>query len=148
MLTRRFVLLIAAIVLATRFAPPMFAQPMLINPALVNSPVEPGTPPSPPTTADKRVENSEQLRVAMRKLEATGDTDAAAAQEVAFRQTRDAVLTQQATVEQQVKDAEARKADLESQLTSPPPADKQYKFADLERLKDEVAAGVARASLV
>ena len=69
-----------------------------------------------PTVADKRAENAEQLRVAMRKLEANDPTDSAAAQEVAFYQTREAVLAQQEAVEQQIKDLEARKAELEAQL--------------------------------
>ncbi|MEO7402175.1 MAG: hypothetical protein ABIU95_00735, partial [Burkholderiales bacterium] len=147
--------MIAAIVLAAWLAPRSFAQPMLINPALVNGPaqgtgpVEPGTPPpAQPTTSDKRAENSEQLRVAMRKLEANGGSDSAAAQEVAFRQSRDAVLTQQDAVEQQIKDSQARKAELESQLNTPQPAGKLYKFADLDRLKDDVAAARARASMI
>ncbi len=117
---------------------------MLINPSLTGSPVEPGTPP-PPSVADKRSENAEQLRVAMRKLEANGASDTATAQEVAFYQSREALLTQQDTVEQQIKDLESRKAFLEELKQSPRPDSKQYKFADLDQMKDDLAAEQARA---
>jgi potassium-dependent mechanosensitive channel len=152
MLTRRtFIQFFVAVTVSGWLALAAHAQPMLINPALSNSPVEPGAPPPPPQTpsvADKRSENAEQLHLAMRKLDANGANDTAAAQEVAFHQTRDAVLTQQDAVEQQVNDLNARKAEMEKQLNSPPPADKQYTFADLDRIKDEIAAAVARANLV
>ena len=152
MLARRnFIQFFAVLTISGWLALASHAQPMLINPALSNSPVEPGAPPPPsqtPSVADKRSENAEQLHLAMRKLDANGANDTAAAQEVAFHQTRDAVLTQQEAVEQQVKDLEARKAEMEKQLNSPLPADKQYTFADLDRIKDEVAAAQARASLV
>lgn len=134
------------------------SQPMLINPALVSGQAEATTPvvpasagaakPPAPAIAEKRAENAEQLRIAMRKLEANGASDTATAQEVAFYQTRDAVLAQQDAVEQQVKDLESRKADLETRFKNPPPTDKQYKFADLDRLKDDLAADQARASLI
>jgi small-conductance mechanosensitive channel len=123
------------------------AQPMRINPAPNGGPVTPA-PSASPSVEEKRAENAEQLRVAMRKLDANGVTDAATAQEVAFYQTRDAVLAQQDIVEQQVKDLEARKAEFEAQLKSPPPENKQYKFSELDRLKDDLAAEQARASLV
>lgn len=133
-------------------------QPMLINPALVSGQAETTTSAAPaaagaakpaaPAIAEKRAENAEQLRIAMRKLEANGASDTATAQEVAFYQTRDAVLAQQDAVEQQIKDLESRKADLETRFKNPPPIDKQYKFADLDRMKDDLAAEQVRASLI
>lgn len=144
---RRFTFFSTVAFIAATFASGAFAQPTLINPALPITPAVPAVPQSP-SVADKRSENSEQLHLAMRKLDASGANDTAAAQEVAFHQTRDTVLTQQAAVEQQVKDLEARSAEMEKQLNSPPPTDKQYTFADLDRIKDEIAAAQARASLV
>ena len=84
----------------------------------------------------------------MRRLDANGGTDTAAAQEVAFLQTREAVLAQQASVEQQFKDLETRRIELEGQINSPPPDNKLYTFADLDRLKDDVAGEEARATLL
>jgi small-conductance mechanosensitive channel len=118
------------------------AQPTLIDPAPTGAPAV-----AAPSLADKRAENAEQLRIAMRKLEANGATDAVAVQEVAYYQTRDALLTQQEAIEQQIKDTESRKAEMEARVESPPVDTKQYKFADLDKLKDDVAAAQARASL-
>jgi small-conductance mechanosensitive channel len=130
------------------------AQPMLINPASLTTPVESPAPapaaaaPAPaPSMADKRTENAEQLRVAMRKLEANGANDAAAAQDVAYFQTREAILAQQDAVEQQIKDLEARRAELDAFVKSPSAQNKEYKFADLDRMRDDLAAETARASL-
>lgn len=159
---RRFVSFFAAgsFVLVLALVAP--SQPMLINPALVSgaaeasgatpaaaTPAAPSAAPTPttPTIADKRAENAENLRIAMRKLETNGGTDSATAQEVAFYQSRDAVLAQQDAVEQQIKDLESRKADLETRFKAAPPTDKQFKFADLDRMKDDLAAEQARASL-
>jgi small-conductance mechanosensitive channel len=148
MLARRYFIYILAIAaFATRWVSNSAAQPMLINPAQTAGQSAAPSPP-PPSVEEKRAENAEQLRVAMRKLEANGAADTATAQEVAYFQTRDAVLTQQDVVEQQVKDLESRKAELEGQLKSPPPDDKQYKFADLDRLKDDLAADETRATLL
>lgn len=134
------------------------AQPALINPALVSNSITPEAPPAnttpaaaaptAPTLADKRAENAEQLRIAMRKLDANGASDTATAQEVAFFQTRDAVLAQQDAVEQQIKDLESRKADTEARSKNPPSTDKQYKFADLDRMKDDLAAEQARSRMI
>lgn len=135
------------------------AQPTLINPALMGaSPVEPAAAttatgstaeaPAVPTVADKRAENAEQLRVAMHKLEVNGAADTATAQEVAYFQTRDAVLAQQDAVEQQIKDLESRKADTEARMKNPSTTDRQYKFADLDRMKDDLAAEQARSRLI
>ena len=146
-LRRHFVSFIAFVVLIGGFAAEASSQPMLINQALTGSPVEPGKPPTP-SIAERRVANVEQLRIAMHKLETNGATDTVATQEVAYYQTREAVLAQQDAVEQQVKDLETRKAELEAQLKSPPPDDKQYKFADLDRMKDDLAAEQAHAGLV
>jgi potassium-dependent mechanosensitive channel len=142
---RRFTFFSVVAVFAAMFSSGALAQPTLINPAL---PIAPAAPAPPPTVAEKREENSAQLRIAMRKLETNGAPDPAAAQEIAYYQTRDAVLAQQDAVEQQVKDLEARKTELESHLKSPPPNDKQYKFADLDRMRDDVAAEKARTSLL
>lgn len=154
---RRFVSFFAASSFVLVLALTAPGQPMLINPALVSTPAEATTPvvtadavaakPAAPAIAERRAENAEQLRIAMRKLEANGASDTATAQEVAFYQTRDAVLAQQDAVEQQIKDLESRKADLETRFKNPPPSDKQYKFADLDRIKDDLAAEQARASL-
>jgi small-conductance mechanosensitive channel len=145
-LRRQFVLYFAAVALIAGLALKTAAQPMLVNQALTGSPVEPG--PQPPSIAEKRTENAEQLRIAMHKLETNGATDTVATLEVAYYQTREAVLAQQDAVEQQVKDLESRKAELEAQLKSPPPDDKQHKFADLDRMKDDLAAEQAHAGLV
>lgn len=142
---RRFAPYIAVFTLVLRLALETVAQPLLINPGFAGSPVEPG---KPPTVADKRAENSEQLRLAMRKLETNGASDSASAQEVAYYQTRDTVLAQQDAVEQQIKDLESRKAELENQLKTSPASDKPYTFIDLDRLKDDLAAEQARANLV
>jgi potassium-dependent mechanosensitive channel len=128
------------------------AQPMLINPASLTSPVESGAPAPPvaapaPSITDKRSENSEQLRVAMRKLEANGANDAAAAQDVEYLQTREAILGQQESVQQQIKDLETRRAELDAFVKSPPAQNKEYKFADLDRMRDDLVAETARASL-
>jgi potassium-dependent mechanosensitive channel len=141
---RRFISFSAAVLFVALVAVPATAQPQLINPRMIGAPTEP----APPTVAEKRDENAAQLKLAMRKLETNGGVDAATAQEIAFYQTRDTVLAQQDAVAQQKKDLEARKVELESQLKSPPPSDKEYKFADLDRVKDDLAAEQARASLV
>ena len=143
---RQLVLYLAAVALIAGLALETAAQPVLINPAFTGSPVEPG--PQPPSIAEKRTEIAEQLRIAMHRLETNGATDTVATQEVAYYQTREAVLAQQDAVDQQVKDLESRKAELDAQLKSPPPDDKQYKFADLDRMKDDLAAGQAHAGLV
>ena len=125
------------------------SQPLLVGPALQTaspSPVEPGTPPKP--LADKRSQNAEQLRIAQLKLDTSGATDKAAAQEVAFYRTREAVLAQQEAVAQQIKDSTARKAKLEAQLKAPPAIDKACTFAELDRLKDDLAGDQARADLL
>jgi len=141
---RRFTLFFVAFTPPAVIATCALAQSALLNPA---PPITPTTP-QPPTVAEKREENSAQLKIAMRKLETSGASDTVVAQEVAYYQTRDAVLAQQDGVEQQIKDLEARKAELESQLKSPPPIDKLYKFADLDRMKDELASEESRASLL
>ncbi len=92
------------------------------------------------------------LRLAQRKLESGDSSDAAATQEVAHFQSILAVLAQQQAVEQQIKDLEARKAELELQLNKAPQRDKDvaegFSFVELDRLKDELAAEKARASLI
>jgi small-conductance mechanosensitive channel len=146
---RRIVVSIFASSLVCSFALVAHAQPALIGPVLSTpSPVEPGPVPPPPTAATKRAENAEQLQIAMRKLETNGSSDVAAEQEVAFYKTREAVLTQQDAVEQQIKDLESRKVELEAQLKSPVVENKQYTFADLDRMRDDLAAEQARANLV
>ncbi|HVT28609.1 MAG TPA: hypothetical protein VHE81_11400, partial [Lacipirellulaceae bacterium] len=124
------------------------AQHTLLTPALPtnSSPVEPGAPPVP--LADKRAQNAEQLRLAQRKLDTSGKSDKVAAQEVAYYQTREAVLAQQDAVEQQIKDLKSRKAALEGQLKAPSANEKACTFAELDRLKDTLAADQARMALL
>jgi small-conductance mechanosensitive channel len=120
----------------------------LIGPSTETAPVEPGAP--APTPEDKRAENAANLQVALRKLESGGAGDNAAAYEVAFYQSREAVLTQQEGVEQQIKDLLARKVELEAQLKSTALGESatDLTFAELDQLKDELAAEEARANLV
>jgi len=124
------------------------AQPLLLGPSLTSDSITPETPAAP--TAAVRAENSEHLQVALRKLEAGGSADSAAAHEVAFYQTREAVLTQQEAVEQQIKDLTSRKAELDTQLKSSAMGEilPTCTFAELDRLKDELAAEEARLNLV
>src|SRR6476660_5617357 len=146
--SRRFVFSVALATLAVGVATTLNAQPTLLGPALTNananpapSPVVPGSP--APALTDQRAQNAEQLRLAQRKLEANGTTDRAAAHEVAYLQTRDAILAQRAGVEQQIKDLNTRKARIDSQLKSPPAPDKAPTFAALDRMKDELATAKA-----
>jgi small-conductance mechanosensitive channel len=103
---------------------------------------------APPS--DKRAENAEQLRLAQRMLEVDA-ANTAAAQQVAHYQSILAALAQQDVVDQQIKDLHSRKAELEKQLNAPATAESQqgvHSFVELDRLKDELAAELARASLV
>jgi len=125
------------------------AQPVLIGPALQSSsPVEPGPAPASATPTEKHAQNAERLRLAQRQLEANGASDNTAAQEVAFYRTREAVLAQQDVVEQRIKDLESRKIELEAQLKSPQAIDKACTFAELDRMKDDLAADQSRDALV
>jgi small-conductance mechanosensitive channel len=126
------------------------APPVVIGPgASNNNSVTPETRVTTPTLGAARAENAEHLRIALGKLEAGGGKDSAAAHEVAFYQTREAVLTQQEAVEQQIKDLQMRKSELESQLKWPAVGEDPatYNFAELDRLKDELAAEEARLNL-
>jgi small-conductance mechanosensitive channel len=80
-------------------------------------------------------------------LQASGSKDAVASQEVAFYQTRGAVFAQQEAAEQQIKDLQSRKADIEA-YTKKPLGDKKFKFADLDRMKDDLASEQSRAGLL
>jgi small-conductance mechanosensitive channel len=125
------------------------AEPFLIGPSADTTPVEPATDaPTPPE--NKRAENAAHLQVALRKLESTGAADSATAQEIAHYQTRDAVLAQLDAVEQQIKDLEARKAELDGQLKAPTPTGENAacSFVELDGFKDELAADEARLNLV
>jgi potassium efflux system protein len=149
--SRRVVLPIATVLLAAGLSAVTNAQPALIGPALTGantntSPVIAG--PVAPALTDVRAQNAEQLRLAQRKLEANGATDKAAAHEVAFLQTRDAILAQRSAVEQQVKDLTSRKARIESQLKSPQAPDKPPTFADLDRMRDDLATAQAKDALL
>jgi small-conductance mechanosensitive channel len=146
--SRRVVLLVAATSFGVGVSLPSVAQPLLLGPATTNttSPVVPG--PTAPALTDVRAQNAEQLRLAQRKLEVNGAADKAAAREVAFLQTRDAILAQRAAVEQQIKDLNSRKERIESQLKSPKAPDKPPTFADLDRMKDDLATGEAKAALL
>jgi small-conductance mechanosensitive channel len=126
------------------------AQPTLTFPAHSESAQSAPAPADP--AAAKREQNAELLRLAQRKLESGGSSDAAATQEVAHYQSILAVLAQQQAVDGQIKDLEARKLELEEQLKSAGAPDAQaaegYSFVELDRLKDELAAEKARASLI
>jgi potassium-dependent mechanosensitive channel len=140
------------------FSIPAFGQKLLIGPALpsaaaaeapvAESPAQATLQTAQSAQPDKRAQNTEQLRLAQRKLEIGGAADKSAAQEVAYYQTREAVLAQQEAVAQQIKDATARKAKLEAQLKAPPAIEKEYTFADLDRLKDDLATDQARTALL
>jgi potassium-dependent mechanosensitive channel len=147
LVSRRFVLFVASALLVIGGSSPCGAQPFLIGPAEVSpsSPVTPG--PTAPALTDVRAQNAEQLRLAQRKLEANGATDKVAAREVAYLQTRDAILAQRAAVEQQIKDLKSRKERIESQLKSPPVPDKAPTFADLDLMKDALSTSEAKAAL-
>jgi small-conductance mechanosensitive channel len=130
-------------------------QPQLTMPApataSINPPLAAETADSIEPVADKRAENEKQLRLAQRKLEAGDGSDSAAAQQFAHFQTVAAVLAQQEVVTQQIKDLESRKAELENQSKSPVAGDGENRiasFVELDRLKDDLAAEQARASLV
>src|SRR4051812_13298293 len=146
--SRRIVLFVASasfVFGATSWA---IAQPLLVGPALTNSesPVVPG--PTAPALTDERAKNAEQLRLAQRMLEINGATDKVAAREVAYLQTRDAILAQRAAVEQQIKDLNSRKARIEAQLKSPKAPDKAPTFGDLDIMKDNLATAEAQAALL
>src|SRR5882757_4551625 len=150
LVSRRVVLFVASALLAIGFSARTGAQPVLIGPALTNSsgsssPVVPG--PVAPALTDVRAQNAEQLRLAQRKLETNGATDKVAAREVAYLQTRDAILAQRSAVEQQIKDLKSRKERIESQLKSPPVPDKAPTFADLDLMKDALSTSEAKAAL-
>ncbi len=147
--SRRVVFFVASALLVFGFSAATDAQPLLIGPAATNSsnsPVVPG-PTTPPLT-DERAQNAEQLRLAQRKLETNGAADKVAVREVAYLQTRDAILAQRAAVEQQIKDLSSRKERIETQLKSPQAPAKAPMFADLDRMKDDLATGQAKAALL
>ncbi len=105
-----------------------------------------------PFAVEKRAENAELLRVAQRRLEAAGPDNSAAVQEVAVYQSLDSVLAQQEVVQQQIKEFTTRHTELETaaQAAKIDPAQNSTlpTFADLDRLKDEMATEEARARLV
>src|SRR3712207_3561538 len=74
------------------------AEPLILGPPAAKAPTTPATatpPAATPTAAETaRAANAEHLQVALRKLQAGEAGDSAAAHEVAFYQTREAVLTQ------------------------------------------------------
>ena len=157
----RFVRSIDAIclVIACALSPPNIgsAQPLLTIPGVAQGPTEEqaakGGASATEEVVEKRAENAEQLRVAQRKLESTDPTNSEAAQgvaqEVALYQSIDAVLAQQVAVDQQKQVLVVRKRELETQLqtaTTAEPATAQS-FADLDRLRDELAAERGRATL-
>lgn len=146
--SRRVVLFVATVLFVIGVPRPTVAQPLLVGPATTNSasPVVPG--PTARALTDERAQNAEQLRLAQRRLETNGGADKAAAREVAYLQTRDAILAQRAAVEQQIKDLNSRKARIEAQLKSPQAPDKAPTFADLDRMKDDLATSQAKAALL
>src|SRR5262245_12982822 len=84
---------------------------------------------TPQPIAEKRAENAEQLRVAQRRLESGDPTDGAAAQNVALLQSLDAALAQQQAVQQQIKDLEKRKHELETQIQTAAADDAKATFS-------------------
>src|SRR5690348_5220769 len=108
---------------------------------------QPTPAPPAPSLSDKQSDNAKLLLVAQQKLQTAGPKDPVASQEVAFYQTRGAVLAQQEAVEQQIKDLQSRKSDIEA-WTKKPLGDKKFKFADLDRMKDDLASEQSRASLL
>jgi small-conductance mechanosensitive channel len=144
----RFVFASISIVAALAIAAASLAQspPNSTNSSTAPIPAEA----APQPVADKRAENAELLRVAQRRLESGDPTDGTAAQTVALFQSLDAVLAQQQAVEQQIKDLETRKRELEGQLQSATAAAAKasFSFVELDELKDELAAEQARSSLV
>jgi hypothetical protein len=105
-----FLLLIAALAISS--ASRAQSAPAPATPATASAPAEA----SPQPVAEKRAENAELLRVAQRRLESGDPTDGTAAQTVALFQSLNAVLAQQQAVQQQIKDLEARKHELEGQI--------------------------------
>jgi potassium efflux system protein len=121
------------------------------SPAPVNGPPADATQPAPAQPAaslsDKQSDNAKLLLVAQQKLQTAGQKDPVASAEVVFYQTRGAVLAQQEAVEQQIKDLQSRKSDIEA-WTKKPLGDKKFKFADLDRMKDDLASEKSRAALL
>lgn len=131
-------------------APTAQPAPATLHPAAGQLPTP--TSETTPEVVDKRAANAELLRIAQRRLEATGPDDSAAVQAVALYQSIDSVLAQHEAVEQQIKDFKTRLADLETaaQVAKQEPATNSEPptFVDLDRLKDEKATEEARARLL
>ena len=146
--------LLAPIVILLGIDLPALGQPLLTIPKLAAGNVEPAAvePEAFAETAgDRREENAKLLRLAQRKLEEGNPSDGIAAQAVALHQSIDAALAQQEVVDQQTKDLEARRVELENQVSQPSPKAGDaaaYSFVELDRLKDELATEKARAKLV
>lgn len=109
------------------------------------------TTPAPPSVAQKRAENAQRLRVAERKVE-SDPADPTAAAELSAYKTAETVLAQQEAVDQQVKDLQARKEELQAELKGPAaettePA-KAISFVEFDRLVNRLAAEQARTELV
>lgn len=133
------------------FAVPRLAvgQLLTIAPTEPVSPVEPATPAEPPrpSVAERRAENAQQLRIATNKLETNGTSDTVAAQDVAYFQTRESVLAQLESVEQQIAALRTSKSELEVPANPKASEEKTYTFNDLDQLKDDLAAEESRANL-
>ena len=71
------------------------------------------TPGTPPTIADKRAENAEQLRVAQRRLEKIRPTRRRPSKSRGYK-TAENLFAQQEAVDQQIKDLEAPRASSRS----------------------------------
>lgn len=126
--------------------------PTALPPPAPNAEASSPTPaPLPAPAHDKRAELAELLRLAQQRLEAN-PSDPNATQQVAHYQSMLNVLAQQEVVDQQIRDIQARKSELDQQLKLPvaverlDPAEKS--FAALDRLKDELAEEATRGSLV
>jgi small-conductance mechanosensitive channel len=107
---------------------------------------------APATSAEKRAEFAELVRVAQRRLESAEPGDTAAAEEVAFYKTVEAVLSQQEAVERQLDDLRRRQADLENQLrlarTESVDKKSPHSFTEFDLLQDELSAEKSRGGLV
>lgn len=119
---------------------------------LLGSPQQPTPSPAPATElpADKRAASEAELRVAQRRLE-EAPADAAAVEEVARLKTAQNIYAQQEAVDQQIKDLQARRDEVEKQLKAFNPAAEPgttISFIRFDRLVNQRAAEKSRIELV
>lgn len=102
---------------------------------------------------NKRAENAELLKVAQKKLDTADPTDSDAAEAVALYTSVEAVLAQQETVDQQIKDLTERKTNLDAQLQTIRSSNNQgavppCTFIQLDKFKDDLNTEQSRNNLV